>query len=75
MALDKTKIKSKTTLDKLGEKNQVLIKWILSHSGYVGHENEDTLAKKEPIPLMRPCSRAVDSQDYLGRDNKREDEK
>ena len=39
MALDNTKIKSKTTLDavlalnKLGENNQVLIRWIPAHSG------------------------------------------
>ena len=40
MALDNTKIKSKTTLEaelalnKLGENNQVLIIWIPAHSGY-----------------------------------------
>ena len=51
MALDNTKIKSKTTLDallalnKLGENNQVLIRWIPAHSGYLGNEKADTLAK------------------------------
>ena len=52
MALDNTKIKSKTTLDavlalnKLGENNQVLIRWIPSHSGYLGNEKADSLAKR-----------------------------
>ena len=52
-ALVNTKINSKTTLDavlainKLIENNQVLIRWIPAHSGYVGNEKEDTLAKKE----------------------------
>ena len=52
MALDNTKIKSKTTLDavlafnKLRENNQVLIRWISAHSGYVGNEKENTLDKK-----------------------------
>ena len=47
-----TKIKSKTTLDavlalkKLGENNQVLIRWIPAHSGYLGNEKADTLAKR-----------------------------
>ena len=51
MALDNTKIKSKTTLDavlalnKLGENNQVLIRWIPAHSGYLGNEKADSLAK------------------------------
>ena len=73
MALDNTKIKSKITLDavlvlnKLGENNQVLIRWIPADSGYVGNEKKNTIAKKEPITLtfgspshimkkMRPCS-------------------
>ena len=49
MALDNNKIKSKATRDavlainKLRE-NQVLIRWIPAHSGYVGKEG--TLAKK-----------------------------
>ena len=44
MAFDNTKIKSNTTLDavlvlnKLGENNQVLIKWIPAHNDYVGNE-------------------------------------
>ena len=49
MALDNTKIKSKTTLEavlalnKLGENNQVLIRWIPAHSGYLGNEKADSL--------------------------------
>ena len=52
MALDNTKIKSKTTLDavlalnKLGENNQVLIRWIPAHSGYLRNEKADSLAKR-----------------------------
>ena len=52
MALDNTKIKPKTTLDavlalnKLGENNQVLIRWIPAHSGYLGNEKADSLAKR-----------------------------
>ena len=52
MALDNTKIKSKTTLEavlalnKLGENNQVLIRWIPAHSGYLGNEKADSLAKR-----------------------------
>ena len=52
MALDNTKMKSKTTLDavvalnKLGENNQVLIRWIPAHSGYLGNEKADSLAKR-----------------------------
>ena len=51
LALENTKIKSKTTLntvlvlDKLGENNQELIRWISSHSGYLGSEKADSLAK------------------------------
>ena len=43
IALDNTKIKSKTTLEavlalnKLGENNQVLISWIPAHSRYLGN--------------------------------------
>ena len=49
MALENTKIKSKTTLDamltlnKLGENNQVLISQI-APSGYLGNEKTDFLA-------------------------------
>ena len=52
MALDNTKIKSKTTLEavlalnKLRENNQVLIRWIPAHSGYLGNEKADSLAKR-----------------------------
>ena len=52
MALDRTKLKSKTTLEAvqalntLGENNQVLIKWIPAHSGFEGNEKADTLAKR-----------------------------
>ena len=52
MALKNTKMKSKTTLDavvalnKLGENNQVLIRWIPAHSGYLGNEKADSLAKR-----------------------------
>ena len=52
MAFDNTEIKSKTTLDavlvlnKLGENNQVLIRWIPANSGFVGKEKKDTLAKR-----------------------------
>ena len=46
------KIKFKTTLDavlafnKLGENNQVLIRWIPAHSGYLGNEKADSLAER-----------------------------
>ena len=52
MALDNTKIKSKTTLDavlalnKLGENNQVLIRWIPAHSDYLGNEKADSVAQR-----------------------------
>ena len=52
MALDNTKIKSKTTLEAvlalniLRENNQVLIRWIPAHSGYLGNEKADSLAKR-----------------------------
>ena len=55
-------------LYKLGENNQ-------AHCGYLGNEKSDTLAKKDPI--TQPCdfSQAADSQGYLGRGNKKENEK
>ena len=52
MAVDNTKIKSKTTLETivalntLGEQNNVLLEWIPAHSGYEGNEKVDSLAKK-----------------------------
>ena len=52
MALDNTKIKSKTTLEavlalnKLGENNQVLIRWIPAHSSYLGNEKADFLDQR-----------------------------
>ena len=52
MALDNTKIKSKTTLEavlalnNLVENNQVLIRWIPAHSGYLSNEKADSLAKR-----------------------------
>ena len=58
MALDNTKIKSKTTLDavlvfnELGENNQVVMRWIPAHSSYVGNEKEDTLAKKGDFSIF-----------------------
>ena len=33
-------------LNKLGENNQVLIRWIPAHSGYLGNEKADSLAKR-----------------------------
>ena len=63
MALDNTKIKSKISLDgvlalnKLGENNHVLIRWIPAQIVYLGNEKVDALAKKEPITQMRPCLR------------------
>ena len=76
VALDSTKIKSKTTLaavlalNKLREK-QVLIRWIPAHSGYV--EMYRLLPNKEPITLMQPSQICL-LQGYLGRGNKKEDE-
>ena len=51
-AVDSTIIKSKTTqkarneLHKLGQTNQVLLRWIPAHKGYLGNEKADELAKK-----------------------------
>ena len=51
MALENTKIKSKTTFDavlaftKLGENYQVLLRWIPAHIGFVGNEKANILAK------------------------------
>ena len=66
MALDNTKIKSKTldavlVLNALGENNQVLIRWIPAQNGYVGNEKEDTLSKKgtNKLPLLS-CSGGKD---------------
>ena len=51
MAMNSTKVKSKTTntaiaeLNQLGEDNQVLLRWIPAHKGYTGNEKADSLAK------------------------------
>ena len=65
MAIDNTKIKSKTTLDavlalnKLGENNQVLIRWIpgYQHTAAIWEMKKLTLLlKEEPTTQMRPYS-------------------
>ena len=63
MAIDNTKIKSKTTLEavlalnRLGENNQVLFRWIPAHSGYLGNKkrganNTDATLLKLLIPKV-----------------------
>ena len=52
LAIDGTKIKSKTTLstigvlNRLGSTNKVILRWIPAHSGYDGNEKADVLAKR-----------------------------
>ncbi len=52
MAINSTKIKSKTTLmaldslNALGQSNNVSLKWIPAHCGYEGNEKADILAKR-----------------------------
>ena len=70
MALENTKIKSKTTLDavlalnKLEENNQVIIRWIPAHSGYSGNKKAESLAKRganiiDATLLKLPISRLL----------------
>ena len=54
-------------LNKLGENNQ-------AHCGYLVNEQSDTLDKKDPITQLSDFSQAADSQGYLGRGNKKENE-
>ena len=70
MDIDKPKIKSKTTikaigaLNRLGEANQVLLRWIPAHNGYDGNEKADSLAKRgstnlNSTPLYLPTPKVT----------------
>ena len=85
MDIDKTKVKSKTTikaigaLNRLGEGNQVLLRWIPAHNGYDGNEKADSLAKRgstnsNSTPLYLPTPK-VTWNGYLESNTRSESEK
>ena len=85
MDIDKPKVKSKTTiraigaLNRLGEGNQVLLRWIPAHSGYDGNEKADSLAKRgsensNSTPLYLPTPK-VTWNGYLESNTRSESER